>query len=204
MAAPYFYDTSANATPTNKEHLLTDLLDEIQNTLEEGLHTYCEEDPLGLKRHDISRSSLGYVRQTETITCVSVRIVANRDSIYRTEIERNEAKADLELIAETVANRYESRSFVACNTLRSTVDMVLHATTNTNQVCSIPVFPFEVCFSRRPTTVRRNPPRKSCGTPSVEPEQGRPRSLRSASCGPTIGVRNSRMGNTPTKFSVHL
>ena len=58
MAAPYFYDTSANATPTNKEHLLTDLLDEIQNTLEEGLHTYCEEDPLGLKRHDISRECL--------------------------------------------------------------------------------------------------------------------------------------------------
>lgn len=150
MAASCSYDTSANASPTNKEHLLTDLLDEIQNTLEEGLHTYCEEDPLGLKRHDISRSSLGYVRQTETITCVSVRIVANRDSIYRTEIERNEAKADLELIAETVANRYESRSFVACNTSRSTVDMVLHATTNTNQVCSIPVFPFEVCFFKTP------------------------------------------------------
>lgn len=48
--------------------MLTDLLDEIQNVLEEGLHTYCEEDPLGLKRHDISRSSLGYVRQTETIS----------------------------------------------------------------------------------------------------------------------------------------
>lgn len=60
MAASCSYDTSANASPTNKEHLLTDLLDEIQNTLEEGLHTYCEEDPLGLKRHDISRSSLGY------------------------------------------------------------------------------------------------------------------------------------------------
>lgn len=150
MAASCSYDTSANASPTNKEHLLTDLLDEIQNVLEEGLHTYCEEDPLGLKRHDISRSSLGYVRQTETITCVSVRIVANRDSIYRTESERNEAKADLERIAETVANRYESRSFVACNTSRSTVDMVLHATTNTNQVCSIPVFPFEVCFFKTP------------------------------------------------------
>ena len=63
MAASCSYDTSANASPTNKEHLLTDLLDEIQNILEEGLHTYCEEDPLGLKRHDISRSSLGYVRQ---------------------------------------------------------------------------------------------------------------------------------------------
>ena len=79
MAAPYFYDTSANATPTNKEHLLTDLLDEIQSVLSEGIHPYCEEDPLGLKRFNVSRSSLGYVRQTETITCVSVRIVANRD-----------------------------------------------------------------------------------------------------------------------------
>ena len=47
MAAPYFYDTSANATPTNKEHLLTDLLDEIQSVLSEGIHPYCEEDPLG-------------------------------------------------------------------------------------------------------------------------------------------------------------
>lgn len=44
MAASCSYDTSANASPTNKEHLLTDLLDEIQNVLEEGLHTYCEED----------------------------------------------------------------------------------------------------------------------------------------------------------------
>lgn len=56
----------------------------------------------------------------------------------------------MERIAETVANRYESRSFVSCNTSCSTVDMVLHATTNTNQVCSIPVFPFEVCFFKTP------------------------------------------------------
>ena len=201
MVAPYFYDTSANATPTNKEHLLTDLLDEIQNTLEEGLHTYCEEDPLGLKRHDISRSSLGYVRQTETITCVSVRIVANRDSIYRTEIERNEAKADLERIAETVASPVPS--------LPATLHVPLWTWCCTQRPTRTKSVPFlssrlRFAFSRRPTTVRRNPPRKSCGTPSVEPEQGRPRSLRNASCGPTIGARNSRMGNTPTKFSVHL
>ena len=36
MAASCSYDTSANASPTNKEHLLTDLLDEIQNILEEA------------------------------------------------------------------------------------------------------------------------------------------------------------------------
>lgn len=150
MAAPYFYDTSANVTPVNKEHLLTDLLDAIQSVLSEGIHPYCEEDPLGLKRFDVSRSSLGYVRQTETITCVSVRIVANRDSIYRTNAERDEAKADLEHIAEDVAKRYESRSFVACNTSWPSADKVLHAATNANQVCSVHVFPFEVCFFKTP------------------------------------------------------
>lgn len=164
MAAPYFYDTSANVTPANKEHLLTDLLDAIQSVLSEGIHPYCEEDPLGLNRFDVSRSSLGYVRQTETITCVSVRIVANRDSIYRTNAERDEAKADLEHIAEDVAKRYESRSFVACNTSWPSADKM----------------------------------------PSAEPEQGHPRSLRSVSCGPMIGVRNSRMGSTPTKSSALL
>lgn len=41
MAAPYFYDTSANVTPANKEHLLKDLLDAIQSVLSEGIHPYC-------------------------------------------------------------------------------------------------------------------------------------------------------------------
>lgn len=154
MAAPYFYDTSANVTPANKEHLLTDLLDAIQSVLSEGIHPYCEEDPLGLKRFDVSRSSLGYVRQTETITCVSVRIVANRDSIYRTNAERDEAKADLERIAEDVAKRYESRSFVACNTSWAGADRLLHVTTKANQVCSVHVFPFEVCFFKTGKSVR--------------------------------------------------
>lgn len=150
MSAPYFYDTSANATPTNKEQLLTALLDEIQSVLSEGIHPYCEEDPLGLKRFDVSRSSLGYVRQTETITCVSVRIVANRDSIYRTNAERDEAKEDLERIAEDIAKRYGSRSIVVCNTSWSCADRLLHTTTNKNQVCPVHVFPFDVCFFTTP------------------------------------------------------
>ena len=72
------------------------------------------------------------------------------DELDHTKLLSSHFIEDLERIAETVANRYESRSFVSCNTSCSTVDMVLHATTNTNQVCSIPVFPFEVCFFKTP------------------------------------------------------